>query len=57
MGILINSMFLDTLHWRYLWFFLGLCCAVLKKAKTEKVRFNGEMDLWKLELGFFPLFL
>lgn len=37
MGILINSMFLDTLHWRYLWFFLGLCCAVLQKAGKSKI--------------------
>ena len=41
-GILINSMFLDTLHWRYFWFFLGLCCVIVKKAKTnyllEKVK-------------------
>nr|WP_263324732.1 lipopolysaccharide biosynthesis protein [Neobacillus sp. Marseille-Q6967] len=31
-GLLVNSLFLDTLHWRYLWFFLGLCVIVIKQA-------------------------
>jgi O-antigen ligase len=38
-GLLINSYFLDTLHWRYLWFYLGLCAVLivnLKKAKDWK---------------------
>ncbi|MBV7504122.1 O-antigen ligase family protein [Bacillus sp. sid0103] len=39
-GMIINSFFLDTLHWRYLWFYLGLCTILLnqvvKKQKKEK---------------------
>ncbi len=34
-GIMLNSMFIDTLHWRYLWFFLGLCAVVLNQAGRE----------------------
>jgi O-antigen ligase len=29
-GLLVNSFFLDTLHWRYFWVYLGLCCVLLK---------------------------
>jgi hypothetical protein len=39
-GLFVNSFFLDTLHWRYLWFFMGLCCVLLvniKKTNDEEV--------------------
>ncbi len=37
-GMIINSIFLDTLHWRYLWFYLGLCTIIINQAakNTEK---------------------
>jgi hypothetical protein len=31
-GIIINSLFLDTLHWRYLWFYFGLCTIIINQA-------------------------
>ncbi len=30
-GLLINSLVIDTLHWRHLWFFIGLALYLIKK--------------------------
>ncbi len=35
-GMFVNSFFLDTLHWRYLWFFLGICTIVINQAAKSK---------------------
>ncbi|WML58586.1 O-antigen ligase family protein [Neobacillus sp. PS2-9] len=35
-GMIVNSFFLDTLHWRYLWFFLGLCTIIITQAAKNK---------------------
>jgi hypothetical protein len=35
-GLFVNSFFLDTLHWRYLWFYMGLCCVLLVNIKLNK---------------------
>lgn len=42
-GILINSFFIDTLHWRYLWFLIGMSTVLVFKVQnvTEKVRGSG----------------
>jgi hypothetical protein len=34
-GLLVNSYFLDTLHWRYLWFYLGLCSVLIVNLKKQ----------------------
>ena len=34
-GMIVNSFFLDTLHWRYLWFFMGMCTIIINQASRE----------------------
>lgn len=36
-GVIVNSFFLDTLHWRYLWFILGLCTILLNNASKVNI--------------------
>jgi hypothetical protein len=36
LGTFVNSFFLDTLHWRYLWFLLGLCTLVINQANLKR---------------------
>ncbi|WP_423334525.1 O-antigen ligase family protein [Neobacillus sp. 19] len=35
-GVIVNSFFLDTLHWRYLWFLMGLCTIIINQASKNK---------------------
>ncbi|RHW42766.1 hypothetical protein D1B31_04075 [Neobacillus notoginsengisoli] len=35
-GVIVNSFFLDTLHWRYLWFIMGLCTIIINQAAKIK---------------------
>jgi O-antigen ligase len=35
-GMLVNSFFLDTFHWRYFWFFLGLCTIIINQAARKE---------------------
>ncbi|MEH7076642.1 O-antigen ligase family protein [Neobacillus drentensis] len=37
-GMIINSFFLDTLHWRYLWFYLGLCTIIINQATKNTIK-------------------
>jgi hypothetical protein len=36
-GMIANSFFLDTLHWRYLWFFLGLSVIIINQAAKARL--------------------
>ena len=47
-GILINSLVIDTLHWRHFWFFIGLSMASCVLGVGEKI---GNKDRYKLERG------
>lgn len=35
-GLIVNSFFLDTLHWRFLWFYLGMTTILLVNTSREK---------------------
>ena len=37
-GVLLNSLFLDTLHWRYFWFLLGIFCVLLKQIEKKTLK-------------------
>ena len=35
LGIMVNSAFIDTLHWRHFWFFIGMSLAVIGEGVVE----------------------
>jgi hypothetical protein len=37
-GVIINSFFLDTLHWRYLWFLMGICTIIINQASKNVLK-------------------
>ena len=36
-GIMVNSLVIDTIHWRHLWFFTGLSLSIVNKTKKHLV--------------------
>jgi O-antigen ligase len=37
MGLLVNSLVVDTLHWRHLWFFIGIAFFYIREAQGKAV--------------------
>ncbi len=47
-GIMVNSLVIDTLHWRHFWFFIGLSMASFVLKVGEK---SGDNGIYKLGSG------